>query len=401
MALAGCHLVQRERNCAPACPEAFCENTNGGPYFAPPPDVFQALADRLQANAPPPNPANKKYNVLAISGGGKYGAYSVGVLTGWTAAGNRPTFDVVTGVSTGSLVALFAFLGPQYDGVLERYYLNATERDIYRRKPILVALLTSSFASNAPLRQGIREAVSDEVVADLAAAHASGRRLLLGTTNLDTKRLAVWDVGAIAASDRPDRRELICKILVAATAVPGQFPPEKFDVTINGKTYTELHVDGGVSSEVFIRLAHLNIPQEQLAAGPRPLAGSNIYTIISGKVYADPKCVTPTLLGILGNSVSSLISAMTQNDLIRIYTLSLLTGMNFQFTALRQDYQDASGGALSFDPAEQRKLYAEGYRVGLQGGVGDGWRTQPPAVLRNEQAVPRTGTEFAGPYLPR
>lgn len=338
---------------------------------------------------------SRMYNVLAISGGGKYGAFSAGVLGGWTESGNRPSFDVVTGVSTGSIVAVFAFLGPKYDETVKRFYTTVTDRDIYRKKPLLLALTGDSLASSDPLKRAIDRAVTPELVADLACAHDEGRRLLIGTTNLDTKRLAVWDVSAIVAGCRPDKRELIAKIILASTSVPGQFPPVTFDVTVNGQRYTELHVDGGASSEVFVRLAHLNVPLDQLKSGPRPLAGSHIYAIVSGKVFAEPKCVKPNLFGILGGSIGSLVAAMTQNDLLRIYTLSLLTGMQFQFTALRQDFQD-EGGSLKFEPLMLAKLYAEGHRVGLQGGAGDDWRTQPPAVLRHEQSVPRTGTVFVG-----
>ncbi len=337
----------------------------------------------------------RMYNVLAISGGGKFGAYSAGVLGGWTESGNRPNFDIVTGVSTGAIVAIFAFLGPKYDETVKRFYTTVTDRDIYRKKPILLALLGNSIASSKPLARGIDRAITPEIVADLAAAHNEGRRLLIGTTNLDTKRLAVWDVSAIAAGDRPDKRELIAKIILASTSVPGQFPPVKFDITVNGRRYTELHVDGGATSEIFVRLSHLNVSTEQYKAGPRPLSGSNIYAIVSGKVFAEPKCVNPSLFGILGGAITSLVSAMTQNDLSRIYTLSLLTGMQFQFTALRQNFPD-EGTSLSFEPLMLMKLYDEGRRVGLQGGSGADWRTQPPAVLKHEQIVPRTGTDFIG-----
>jgi predicted acylesterase/phospholipase RssA len=396
VALTGCKSLKPARECAPPCPETWADPTNGpSGYNAPSAELFRQLADSLQGPNKPMPVGSRMYNVLAISGGGKFGAYSAGVLAGWTDSGNRPSFDVVTGVSTGAIVAVFAFLGPKYDDTVKRFYTTVTDKDIYRKKPILFALLGDSLASPDPLKRGIERAVTPEMIADLACAHAEGRRLLIGTTNLDTKRLAVWDVSAIAAGDRPDKQDLISKIILASTSVPGQFPPVKFDVTVNGRRYTELHVDGGASSEVFVRLAHLNVPTEQLQAGPRPLAGSNIYAIVSGKVFAEPKCVDPNLFGILGGSITSLIAAMTQNDLLRIYTLSLLTGMQFQFTALRQDFPD-DGGSLKFEPLSQIRLFEEGRRVGLQGGRGDDWRTQPPAVLRHEQVVPRTGTDFVG-----
>ncbi|MBL8866379.1 MAG: patatin-like phospholipase family protein [Gemmataceae bacterium] len=396
LAFPGCNFLKPERRCAPPCPESFTDPVDGTRNSnAPSAELFRQLADGLQGPSRPMPDGSRMYNVLAISGGGKFGAYSAGVLGGWTESGNRPSFDVVTGVSTGAIVAVFAFLGPKYDDTVRRFYTTVTDKDIYRKKPLPFALLGDSLASSEPLKRGIERAVTPELIADLAQAHAEGRRLLIGTTNLDTKRLAVWDISAIAAGDRCDKHELISKIILASTSVPGQFPPVKFDVTVNGIRYTELHGDGGASSEVFVRLAHLNVPLEQLRAGPRPLVGSNIYAIVSGKVFAEPKCVNPNLFGILGGAITSLVSAMTQNDLLRIYTLSLLTGMQFQFTALRQDFVD-EGGPLKFEPLMLARLYEEGRRVGLQGGRGPDWRTQPPAVLRHEQVVPRTGTEFEG-----
>lgn len=397
LALTGCHSLKPARKCPPPCPETWCESVGSTTtYSAPTPGLFQSLADRLQGPLQPIPDGNRRYNVLAISGGGKYGAYSAGVLGGWTETGTRPTFDVVTGVSTGAIVAVFAYLGPTYDDQLKRFYTTVTNRDIYRKKSLVYALVAGdSLASSDPLKGIIDRTLTPELMADIVRAHDEGRRLLIGTTNLDTKRLAVWDIGAIAASGQPCRRELIRDVILASTSVPGQFPPVKIDVTVNGQQFTELHVDGGVSSEVFVRLAHLNVPHEQLQGGARPLAGSNIYAIISGKVFAEPKCVNPTLFGILGGSITSLVAAMTQNDLLRIYTLALLTGMQFQFTSLRQDFADA-GGSLEFDPAMLMKLFEEGRRVGAQAAAGPDWRTQPPAVLRHEQVVPRTGTEFVG-----
>ncbi len=342
-------------------------------------------------------PEGKKYNILALSGGGKYGSFSAGVLNGWTESGTRPTFDLVTGVSTGSIVAVYAFLGSEYDAKLREFYTTVTTRQVLNNKWLPIALFTDSLASSAPLKRLIDKAVDQQLLDAVAAGHRCGRRLLVGTTNLDTKRLIVWDIGAIAASDRPDKAELFRKIVLASASVPGEFPPVRIDVEVDGKKYTELHVDGGVTSEVFVRLPHLTLEPGHLDRGPRPLAGSNVYAIIAGKLYADPECIRPRLFGILGKSVSSLIYAMTQNDLLRIYTLSLLTGMKFHFTSLRQDYVD-KGDALLFDPVELVALFNEGVTVGRNT---DGWRTNPPGTNANEQVIPRTGTAFQTHPVPK
>ena len=377
-----------EKRCAPD-PESWSEIGQTS-YRASEPTVFEELANQLQGGPPVAPPDGKKYNILALSGGGKYGAFSAGVLCGWTESGTRPSFDLATGVSTGAIVAVYAFLGSEYDAKLREFYTTVTTRQILNNKWLPIALFTDSLASSAPLKKLIDKAVDKELLEAVATGHRCGRRLLVGTTNLDTKRLVVWDLGAIAASDRADKADLFRKIVLASASVPGEFPPVRIEIEVNGKKYTELHVDGGVTSEVFVRLPHLTLEPGHLSRGPRPLAGSNVYAIIAGKLYANPECVRAKLFGILGKSVSSLVYAMTQNDLLRIYTLSLLTGMKFQFTSLRQDYED-TGDALLFDPIELVALFNEGAKVGRSV---EGWRANPPGTNANEQIIPRTGTAF-------
>jgi Patatin-like phospholipase len=343
-----------------------------------------------------PAPGRKKYEILAVSGGGKYGAYPAGAICGWTARGDRPTFDIVTGVSTGAYVAVFAFLGPKYDETLKKFYTEVTTDQILKNKPYVTLPWASSFASSEPLKNLIESTITAEVVTDLATAHVEGRRLFIGTTNLDTKRLCVWDVTAIAASDRPDKRTLLRDIFLATASVPGEFPPVEFKITVNGTEYTELHVDGGVTSEVFVRLALLNVSTEQLESGPRPLEGSTVHILLAGKLFADPACTKPKLIGILGSSVSSLIYGMTQNDILRIGYLCLLTGMEYRFAAIPREFED-DGDALNFEPKSMGKLFQAGYELGR---TGTGWRSRSPGTLAEEQSVPRTGINFTIPNLP-
>jgi predicted acylesterase/phospholipase RssA len=67
---------------------------------------------------------------LVISGGGSDGAFGAGVLKGWTESGKRPVFNIVTGVSTGALIATFAFLGPTWDHEVERFYTQVKQEQI-------------------------------------------------------------------------------------------------------------------------------------------------------------------------------------------------------------------------------------------------------------------------------
>src|SRR5262245_19747308 len=216
-ALAGC--AGKSRTCVPpalavaeprvdlaACP---------GEYRAVSGGELEALTARLKDDGPP-DPARPKKHVLALSGGGKFGAYTAGVLNGWSASGCRPTFDVVTGVSTGSLVATYAFLGPAYDPRLRFLYTTLETRDVVRRRPALSVLWSDAAYSSAPLARLIADEVDAPLLARVAAAHAQGRRLFVGTTNLDTRRLVIWDMGAIASGPRPDRLDLFRQVLLAS-----------------------------------------------------------------------------------------------------------------------------------------------------------------------------------------
>lgn len=63
-------------------------------------------------------------DMVALSGGGANGAFTAGVMAGWTASGERPDIEIVTGVSTGALAAPFVFLGPEWDDDLADAYLG-------------------------------------------------------------------------------------------------------------------------------------------------------------------------------------------------------------------------------------------------------------------------------------
>jgi hypothetical protein len=136
---------------------------------------------------------------LALSGGGADGAYGAGVLNGWTAAGTRPQFSVVSGVSTGALIAPFAFLGPAYDATLRDVYTSGVAENLLNTPSIVRGLFGSGLFGNTHLRELVARYVGQDMLAAIAAEHAKGRSLLVVTTNLDTQRTVIWDMGRIAA----------------------------------------------------------------------------------------------------------------------------------------------------------------------------------------------------------
>ena len=370
-------------------PAELVDTTAYGPDGTPP-MVFRQLfaqGERVRASQRP-DVIPPKRSALVLSGGGSYGAYSAGILCGWTEAGNRPQFDVVTGVSTGALIAVFAFLGPDYDAELCRNYTTLKSSDIYRRKHLPWALLSDSLNDSEPLLRQIQSTITPEVVERIAEAHACGRRLYIGTTDLDGRRPVVWDLGAIAASGKPDSRLLICKLLLASAAIPGFFPTVEIPVVVDGRRYIERHVDGGLTQPLFFRPPY--IPPEQRCAGSLSdvLYGSDEYVIVAGKLYADPQPVPTRVIRIVGESVSTFLYAQTRDSLVKLYMQSLLTGMQYHLAALPNDFDAPMSGA-DFDPVAMRHMFDEGRRQVL---AGTAWRHTPPGVGSGEELLQRAGT---------
>lgn len=360
------------------------------------------------------------YHVLVLSGGGALGAYPAGVLCGWSQCplppgkGGRPEFDVVTGISTGALIAPLAFLGKDFDGELQKQYTTVRKSDIYVPRRSIRSYLTDSYSDNTPLRRRVEAFVSYENMARVAEEHRKGRRLYVGTTNLDTKRLVVWDIGAIAQKCTPEARKLIVDTLIASSAIPAFFPPQFFDVTIDGVPYNELHVDGGVTRSMFFRPPIIKLPDtmgEVNRNNAAMLAGSNVYAMVAGKIYHTPAGVRARTLPIVFASVTNLLYAVTRADLYRLYTYALLTGMNFWVSAIPQDL-DVSDDATAFDPVSMGKMFCEGYRLGKEGTAyrkgtkkneageveqtleGTAWKDTPPGLGPKDELRPRTGTRL-------
>jgi predicted acylesterase/phospholipase RssA len=350
-------------------------------------DLFR-VGERIRAAQRPAVPPAKK-TCLALSGGGAFGAYQAGLLVGWSEAGTRPEFDAVTGVSTGALVAALAFLGPEYDGELRRVYTTLRTKDIYTKKKGVKAILSDSLADNAPLRRQIAAVLTPAAVERLAAEHRKGRRLYVGTTDLDGRRPVVWDLGAIAAGGEPDARDLIANLLLASAAIPAFFPPVEVPVEVGGRRLVERHVDGGVTMNVFFRPPQ--VPPDLRHRPPADfLFDSDMYVIVAGKLYADPEPVKARVLPIAAGSVSTLIYAETRAELVKMYTAAMIAGMNYRLAAIPQEFR-APSDSTAFDPAEMGRMFEEGRRQAL---AGTAWRNCPPGTLDSEVLPQRAGTRL-------
>ncbi len=324
--------------------------------------------------------------VLAISGGGLYGAYAAGVLKGWTASGARPQFDVVTGISTGALIAASAFLGPDYDAVIENLYTTVETRDVFRRHWLPAMFWSESFADSRPLRQLIESAITPTALEQVAEAHRSGRRLYIGTTNLDTTRLVVWDMGAIAAGNDPKKLELFRNLLLASCSVPGLMPPVSVDIEIDGNRHTELHVDGGVSTMVFVQPHMLR----ETTAPRSATRNTMVYVLISGKLEADGAPVRRRIVSVALESMNGLFRARHRSDLKRIQQLAREAGAGFGFAAVPEETPNAVT-SVAFEPRLMRQLFDAGFQFAAEGPK---WSTNTPSVDPEDQNHPRTGVRF-------
>lgn len=223
--------------------EAFAQSGGGEPIRSYSDDPL--LAEHL-VTTQWRTPEDGTFDVLALSGGGPNGAFGAGVLAGWTARGDRPVFDHVTGVSTGALIAPFAFLGPGWDDALRAAYLDPRTERIMRRR-LLSGLFASSMFSGAPLHDLVDSYVTQALVDAVAAESLNGRTLIVVTTDLDAQRSVAWDMGAIARRGGESARVLFRDVMIASASIPGIFPPVAIEV--DGRV--ETHVDGGVAAPIY------------------------------------------------------------------------------------------------------------------------------------------------------
>ncbi len=326
----------------------------------------QSKAEQIAAGGPIPE-AN-----LAISGGGPDGAFGAGLLNGWTARGDRPEFSLVTGISTGAIVAVFAFLGPNYDATLEEIY--TTYRTEQLATATYFAALTGgwSLADTSGYRRLIDRYVDEEVVRRLAEEYRKGRGLLIGTTNLDASRPVVWNITGIAASGHPMARKLIQDVIQASSAIPAAFPPVLIPVeTPDGRQFDEMHVDGGATQQVMFLNPAFSL--KEIDRGLGVPFDRTLYVIINNQLRKAYSPVSPRLVSIAGVAASSLIGGSGTGDIYRIYATAKRDDMALKIMEIPGDFDGEA--EEPFDPIYMKKLYGLGYQMGKSGAA---WQASPP-----------------------
>jgi len=313
-----------------------------------------------------------RISYLVLSGGGSGGAFGAGILTGWTSAGTRPAFDVVSGVSTGALIAPFAFLGSSYDPALTELYTSGIAETLFRPRP-MIALMGSALSDPIPLRRLVERYATNDMLRKIAAEHSKGRRFFVVTTNLDAQRTVIWDMGAIAASGHRQALALFRDVLVASASIPAVFPPVMIDVTVNGKRFQEMHSDGGATTQLFtapeslLASTHINPPVKAKSV--------DLYIILNSMLDPEFETVRPTTLAIAGRAYSTLVKTHARATVNATYTLTQRTGVNFNLTYLDEvvPYKISD----PFNTEYMRRLFVIGHEKALSKNA---WRKIPPAA---------------------
>ena len=347
-----------------------------------PPNIGGLIKERLAAY----RAANQIYfeqhhaypplHYLAISGGAYDGAFGAGLLSGWSQTGRRPDFELVTGVSTGALIAPFVFIGPEYDAKIKELFTTTNSDNIFMSSAWNVLDgITGGLAltDNAPLAKKIEEAITPEIVEKVAAEHRKGKRLFIGTTNIEAQRGVIWDIGAIASSGNPDALKLIHQILLASASIPGVFSPEFIDVEAGGKHFSEIHADGGVTSQVFIY--PLKLQRSVIDEFRQYHLERHLYIIRNRKITPEYKPLEPGFFALSRRSIETLTKYQGLGDLYRLYVGTQRDGIDYNLAYIPADFSAESKEV--FDPEYMSKLFDLGYATGKQPNL---WMKKPPGV---------------------
>ena len=315
-----------------------------------------------------------EHNYLAISGGGANGAFGAGLLIGWSEAGNRPEFTMVTGISTGALTAPFAFLGPAYDTQLREIYSLYSTKDLIKVRNKLAVLTGDAAADTGPLQAVIAKYVDEQMLQAIAKEFRDkGRTLLIGTTNLDAMRPVIWNISRIAISGHPKALELVRKLLLASASIPGAFPPVYIEVEANGQRYDEMHVDGGATNQVF--LYPLGIDWKKIIEIFDVKGIPSAYVIRNSMLAPQYESVKPKLRPIAGRTIDSLIRAQGIGDMHRMYLGTRRDGIDYNLAVIPADFREKP--KEPFDLEYMGKLFDLGYRRAKQGYP---WKKVPPGM---------------------
>lgn len=380
LSLAGCASPDLERLPYTA-QEAALADIPGMPNVRFYADADAAVFDRF---VPPATGGPQGASYLALSGGGADGAFGAGFVNGLTRSGRRPTFTIVSGVSTGALMAPFVFLGPRYDEALEKLYTGGLGAMLIKKVNIINGLFGNALVESDKLGRLVKENLDDEVMAQVAAEHRKGRRLFVATTNLDAQRPVVWDLGAIATSGSPNALALFQQVVTASASIPSLFPPRLVGVEAQGRVFKEMHVDGSTIQQIFVA-------PDAVLYGDQPSPSlsklKTIYVLLNNKV-APTFAVTPNETFAVGaRSLSTVLRREVQTNVQTANAYARRHHVAFNLAAIPGDYDDSA--ADTFDPAFMRQLFDYGVATGTSASPWGGVPAASPPMAGNAGLVAR------------
>src|SRR6202166_3685863 len=314
------------------------------------------------------------FSILALSGGGADGAFGAGALVGLTQTGARPQFSVVTGVSAGALLAPYAFLGSEWDQQLIDAYTSGREEHLLQSRGLGV-IFDSSVYRGRPLEELVDHYLSDELLQAVGREAASGRLLLVATTNIDTGETVIWDLGSIAMNGGPSAKALFRDVLVASASVPGMFPPVIIRVQGEGGDYSEAHVDGTTTVPFLVPSALLHAPGQVADHSP-----PEVYVIVDGRLGQEPTSVQLRFRTIVSRSISAGLTHMTRTTLELTATTAQLQGASLQYSAIPTAYPNLA--PFDFRTSTMRSLYQYGYECAHTGRL---WVGSQAAIAEHPQ----------------
>ncbi|MCI4662381.1 MAG: patatin-like phospholipase family protein [Neomegalonema sp.] len=316
-------------------------------------------------------------NTLVLSGGGPDGAFGAGLLRGWTERGDRPEFALVTGVSTGAIIAVFAFLGPEYDAALEEIYTSYSTDDLIDTTFFSGLTGGAALADVSGFRALIDKYIDEQTLQRIAEEHRKGRGLFIGTTNIDASRPVIWNLGEIAASGHPRSLDLMRDVIQASSSIPAVFPPVIIPVEASGRHFDEMHVDGGATRQVAVFSPQISARTLDKKLGA--LFDRRTHVIINNSLSKPYSPVDARVLPVAIRALGGLISGSGDGDLYRIFALAQRDGYKVRVVSVPDSFTLES--RESFDPAYMRALYDLGRDAGKTGNL---WRSRPPDFLPAE-----------------
>jgi len=312
--------------------------------------------------------SQKDFVFLALSGGGADGAFGAGILNGWTESGQRPEFTVVSGASTGALMAPFAFLGPAYDSIIKEMYTSGYAEQFVKAESVTNVLFGAGLISEGSAHSIVSRFIDRRLLDAVAREHRKGRRLYVVTTNLDAQRPVLWDMGAIAASERPDAVTVFTEVLTASASFPGVFSPVLIGVEADGQRFAEMHVDGETTDPMFVA------PEKVLKSlAFTTSAHKSIYLLVNTKLEPSFEVTENSPLQVPGRAIFTLTKTERRNSVRAAYEFARRNGFGFNLAYLPKDISDK--GSVEFDTGYMRSLFDYGYALGR---VEQAWHSSPP-----------------------